>query len=482
MDRIQRNQNDNKDNENINSPPPIDASAELIMSDGGLKALIKISPPANGGVDLTYDALENFLAEKKIIFGVDTNALKSLSEYPLYNAELIVARGIPAEAGKDAEIIYHIDTDRKLKPKEREDGSVDFKELGTVHEVKKGDLLCEKKPLTEGTTGTTVTDKTISTVSGRDKALPAGKNTVFSDDKLQLLAATDGHISIIGGKINILDVFTVKGNVSTETGNINFTGNIVVKGDVTRGFTVQATGDITVDGAVEKATVVAGGSLIIRGGFHGGENGSLTAGDNITCRFVEGGSVTVKNNLETTYVMNSEVKCGGEVRLSGKGLIRGGYVMARKSVTANFLGSGNSSTSSTIIEVGNDPLISSRLAEVSKEIEVCKKNISNLELMINTLTQQKNEGRLVAKKAESLKQAEDFVARLKIQSVALGEEYEMLQSEIAEIGYGTVNVRRSAYPNLKIVIGPDVLVLKNEYSYTTFSRSNEGIIFTAMTK
>ncbi len=44
---------------------------------------------------------------------------------------------------------------------------------------------------------------------------------------------------MIGTKVVVEDIYTVN-NVDNETGNIDFAGSVVVKGDIRSGFTVKA--------------------------------------------------------------------------------------------------------------------------------------------------------------------------------------------------------------------------------------------------
>ena len=463
--------------ENANIPPPVNAEAIVTVLNSGLTASLRIKPPENGGADLTYDQLKEVLAKNGIVFGIIDTVLRFLANRPMYNNDTVVARGVTGTNGEDAQLIYHVEMNRELKPKEKENGIVDFKDLGIIQEVKKGALLCEKKPLSEGIPGTDVKGNTISALPGKDKNIIVGKNTVLSEDRLKLLSEVDGHVSVINGKINVLNVFVVQGNVSAETGNINFIGNVVVKGDVVQGFSIQAAGDVTVDGVIEGAKITAGGSLIVRGGFRGGDNGELDIGGDIACNFIEGGQVKLRGDLETTYIMNAIVKCGGSVHLNGKGMIRGGYVTARKEVTANYLGTENTALANTVIEVGNDPVMAERFRTLAKEAEPYEKNIENLEALISSFTKLKEAGQLTRDKEDRLEKATDYLEKIRESYAEISDEYTTLKQQIAEAGYGTVSVQKSAYPGLKIIIGPDSLVLQSVYSYTIFSRSDKGVVF-----
>jgi len=470
---------------NINTPLtplPVNAEAIATISPNGLEASIKIKPPENGGTALSYGLLKVFLAKNRIVFGLDDNIIKSLGENPVYNTDFIVARGVDSVNGTDAHLIYHVETDRQLKPKEKDDGSVDFKDLGTIQDIKRGQLLCEKIPAVPGIQGTDVKGVKLNATAGRDLALPEGKNTVVSEDKLKLFSGVDGHVTVLGGKISVLNTFVVEGNVSVQTGNIDFSGNVVVKGDVTQGFTIKAAGDVTIDGVVEAAKLTIGGDLVIRGGFLGGESGEIEVSGKTLCRFIEGGKVSVKGDLETTYIMNAEVKCGGAVNLTGKGLIRGGYVLARTSVTANFLGSPKASSANTVIEIGNDPFLQEHYENLSRQAEEHKKNIAGLESMVNTLEKGRAAGTLTIEKIKQLEKATALLDNLKPAYGTIQESLEILEIQIAALGRGMVNVQRTAYTGLKLVIGTETLILQTEHDRVSFYNGQDGITFVPLVK
>lgn len=254
------------------NPWPVDAEAKITISKDGLEAFIELSPPRNNGSDLSYEALCARLTGEGVIFGIDNDLLKSLSEKPHYNLESVIARGIPPTHGDDAILTYHVDINPVLAPREYENGMVDFKDIGLIQPVKKDDVLAEKTLLSEGTPGTCVTGKIHEAIPGKDEKLPTGANTVVNENGTALLAGIDGCVSIINGKINVLKTYTIEGDVNYETGNINHNGIVIIKGDVRRGFAVNTTGDIIINGTVESASITAGGSLVVQGGCVGEES------------------------------------------------------------------------------------------------------------------------------------------------------------------------------------------------------------------
>ena len=58
--------------------------------------------------------------------------------------------------------------------------------------------------------------------------------------------------------------------VDLSTGNINFDGSLHIKGDVADGVAVDVSGSVLVEGVVARATIVAGGDIVIKNGIIGG--------------------------------------------------------------------------------------------------------------------------------------------------------------------------------------------------------------------
>ena len=456
---------------------PVNAAAVVKISSDGFEATIKISPPENGGTTLSYLDLKILLTQNKITFGLEEDTLKSLGERPVYDTPVVVAHGVPPENGVDAKLVYYIETDLKLKPKEREDGSVDFKELGLIQKVRQGQILCEKIEALPGKPGTTVSGKNIPQHPGRDTALPSGKNTVLSEDKLKLYSNLDGLIMIAGSKINVLNAYIVDGDVSLETGNIDFSGSVIIRGSVMRGFTVRADGDVTVNGVVEAANIIAGGTLVVRGGFFGGDSGRLDITGNVVCRYIEGGEVNVNGDLETTYIINAKITCGGSVNLTGRGLIRGGNVTARLSVNANLLGSSNLLSAPTVIEAGTDLSLIEHYEELKGRLNKTRNKISELEAVVTPLAKARAAGFLASEKVQTLEEAMADLDKLQSSYEELKEMVSILEKQVAHLVRATVNVRKTAYARLKIVIGDASITLESDIERVSFFNTSDGISF-----
>jgi uncharacterized protein (DUF342 family) len=372
-------------------------------------------------------------------------------------------------------------SEKDHRPKEREDGTLDYKDLGIVQNVLKGQVLCVKTPAGPGEAGFTVRGAAIPARPGRDCPLPMGKNTEASADQLQLLASCDGQVDVVSGKVQVLNTFTVKGDVGSATGNIDFVGNVVINGNVLTGFRVQASGNITVNGCVEDAEVIAGGNVILKEGLNGGERGFVRAGGYLKAKYIQSGKVQAAGEVETTFIQHSTVQSGSSINLvGGRAVLAGGRAVARDVINAVFVGGKNSAVP-TILEVGNDPATVNRYKDLQAEMKTNQSQAASLTQAINLLEEYERASRLDAEKAAALSEARAVVSHLTVRYQEMEMEMTRLREELSTIGYGTVHVKRSAYPGVRIVIGPEQVYLEQQYDYCTFTRGNDGITFAPYT-
>ena len=102
------------------------------------------------------------------------------------------SRDPPPIHGKNARFEALVEDARKriLKPQEREDGTVDMRDLGKQITVDKGDALMRRLPPEGGRDGFTIKGETLPAEGGDDIALAAGEGTEISDQDPDLLVAT----------------------------------------------------------------------------------------------------------------------------------------------------------------------------------------------------------------------------------------------------------------------------------------------------
>ncbi|HSO20952.1 MAG TPA: FapA family protein, partial [Desulfosarcina sp.] len=144
-----------------------------------------------------------------------------------------IATGTEPVPDAPPEIVYHFDTDPLKVGTLTEEGLMDWKERGQLPQVKEGDLLAEKIPGPRGKEGMDVYGKKIPIPKAREKRFKCGKGARRSEDGLQVYASLSGIPKLsLGGDLTVMPILHIQGDISLETGHVEFEGHIDVAGAV----------------------------------------------------------------------------------------------------------------------------------------------------------------------------------------------------------------------------------------------------------
>ena len=382
-------------------------------------------------------------------FGVDTHLADQLAHSDRrYFTLYLIAQGKPAFNGKNGNIVDNFPRviERTLEVDEYD--QVDYTALNLIHNVDRGQEICRLIKPTEGEPGRSVLDQEIPAKGGRDVPLPRGKNTEISEDGTQLVASIAGSVDFTGNVFQVKPVLEVPGDVDFSTGNINFLGDVNIRGNVLSGFTVRAMGNVRVEGVVEAgSSVEAGGDLVVVKGILGDGTTTVQCQRSVFSKYVENATISVRETLQTDCIIGSRVYCGGEVVVqSGRGSIMGGKVWAGRRVRANAVGS--QSECKTSISLGGSPC-------ASFEREMAHREVNDLEMEIERLACQPESpvrASLAAKAKLKL-----MTAEMKLRQI---EEKAPIPVE-DDGGEGGRLESAVVYPGTKVRIGDEVLRLRH---------------------
>lgn len=272
-----------------------------------------------------YEDIMEVLAQNGVVYGIDENVIRTLCEQPNFRDPVTIARGTYAQTGADGYVKYLIREIKELRPKLRENGTVDYRDLGFIQNVHKGQPLCEVHAPEKGADGCDVFGNVLEGRLGKEPPNVLGKNTELNPEKTLVIATCDGNADVQRGTINVVDVLNIRGNVDNSTGDINFVGDVIIGGDVLSGFNVVSAGSIMIKGGVEGAKIKAAGDITVAVGVNGMNQGFVEAGGTIKCKFVQNGNLRAGQNIYADSIMSSIVECSGNLELTGKnGILVGG--------------------------------------------------------------------------------------------------------------------------------------------------------------
>jgi uncharacterized protein (DUF342 family) len=314
----------------------------------------QVSFSINAGILQTeYKITKNdilfILAEKSVVYGIDYDTIEEILSKEIYGREFIIASAALPVSGKDAIITEIIPIDPNAKPFLNEDGSVDYKKWDNIRQVNEGEVICTRIPPTPGIPGISVFGHPLSPTPGEDYALPSGINTKITDEETKLVAAINGFLYRQERDICIGDIYIIKGDVNFKTGNIEYSGDILVKGNVNAGFSVVADGNVSIEGLVESAHIVSKtGNVFFFFFLFGLNNASIIAAKNIIAENLQDVKViavkmiSVKKQIRNCQIEteNLEMPPNGQVLssiIAYKGYINCGIVGGKAESVNEFI-------------------------------------------------------------------------------------------------------------------------------------------------
>ncbi|NMP33326.1 DUF342 domain-containing protein [Thalassotalea sp. M1531] len=392
-----------------------------------------------------------------------------------------IALGKEAINGQDAKIkpLVQSAQERILKPKEREDGSVDMRDLGDIICVKEGDPLAKKIPLTPGIKGYTVTATPLTPEPGEDTSLVPGEGTTISPKNENVLISTKvGLPKIIDNGMEVDEVYKIK-NVDVSTGHIDFQGSVIIEGDVSEGMRVVASGDITIGGFVESARIEAGGDITITSGIIGKKQDV----EDINCDirdFQMSAVIKAKGNLFAKYCQYADITCSGNIRMenqlmhslidvgetlwigseeSANGKLIGGLVNASSSVHAGIIGA--TAGSKTLINFDKPiEVFRKQIAEIDERLAVEDEKTSELQAASNKLKKLPPDPKTKAM-LQKVVTTYQFHAKRMGEILAEKESVELKQQEFMASVY--VEATEKFYQSVETTVGDFQERTKREY-------------------
>ncbi len=442
----------------------LDQDIEVTISKDEMDAMAVLLPADPGGSKLSAGALEMKLAAAGVTYGVYRQALQMMELEQNSEKSYRVARGKRPIDGKDGYLTYHFRREIRIAPKILEDDRVDIKTLDLFEPVRTGQLLVTRTPPDPGEDGMTVTGKVRPPKPGKNMPMPGGKNVTVDDEKLFMSAARSGMVQFSNNTVSVSDVFTVKGDCDMGVGNIEFDGHVQIEGGVIQTITIRATGNITVGGTVESAVLQAGGDVVLRGGVRGARSGYVSAGGNVTARFIERCRVQAGGWIQAGYIVHSELEAGSMITVRGKvASVVGGSIIAGEGITVGYLGS--TAGTATEVSVGITPDTRNRLAGMHLDMMELMKELDKLGKMKIYL---EKAGDLDESKLNMYESVIDSILHYNDLLTQRADLYNQINAKVENSIYGKVNVVNTVYPGVKITIASSGLKIERENAHVTY--------------
>ncbi|AIQ49022.1 hypothetical protein R70723_26310 [Paenibacillus sp. FSL R7-0273] len=203
--------------------------------------------------------------QRGIMQNLNISGIHAELQNPTYQP-ITAAKGRAAVPGENASLELFFSETIENDFSEIE-GQVDFRSHLRIPSVIRGQVIARRLPFVEGIPGCDVYGEILYPPRPGDITIAAHNNTVLLINN-EIRALREGRPRVTGEKVKSFDItttYTVPGNVSIKTGNILFSGDVVVRGNVEDNMIIESLGNVYVEGSVYNSTITATGSIVVKG-------------------------------------------------------------------------------------------------------------------------------------------------------------------------------------------------------------------------
>ncbi len=311
--------------------------------------------------------LRQALSQCGIEYGLDEAVIQRIAEGGFKEGEmLLIAAGKAPVEGTDGWYEYFCDVQRSRSMVGTEEFFASFHSMSVFQFVEEGQKLVQYHAATEGISGIAVTKNIIKPKKGKERNILTGSGFIYKKDTQEYFAGLSGRIVLTDDRLEVQKVLVME-NLTRFSENINYDGNIYVRGNIGHGVHLRAGGSLLVGGFVDDSTIEADGDIYICGGV-GGEGATVSAGGSIVSSFLDNCSVVAKGSIYMKHAANCEMYAEGVIETFGKlASVAGGSYTAVKGFRTWNLGRDNAG--GTVVRVGINERLYNKLHRQEKLIE-----------------------------------------------------------------------------------------------------------------
>lgn len=446
----------------LNSVPyviPSDKDGYFLIktSPDNMRAAIDLYPARGDGKFVTFEEVLNELERKGITRGVKQTSIKEYVEQVQNTKtevlDMVIAEGKEPVNGQDAQIEYLFpNADTAFNFRILPNGRVDYRRKAEIPVIKKGGVLVRIGLPSKGQDGFDISGKVLKATDGRVPILFPGENVTVSKDEREFIAECDGQISLNGKVLSVYRHYLVDGDVDFERGNIEFDGNITIKGSVLEGATVKASGSVIIMKNIESANVYAGCDVKVVGGiFNRNRDSIVVCGRNLEVYHLQNAKLEVQGDIHVgSSCIHSTVYCNGKMYVQNqKGVIVGGVINVLDGVDAKNIGT--EMGVKTEIIAGNDYLVQKTISEFRKTLDIYKDNLEKIDRVLLPLM------RLIKNKLAMSLEKKNRLAIVLEKRKKILKNKEMMEWKLQDIE-GRITADIKATIKVREVLSPDVVI------------------------
>ncbi|MBV6494136.1 MAG: hypothetical protein LDLANPLL_02162 [Turneriella sp.] len=428
------------------------ATGEVHVAPDQMSASIFIEPPEGGGEQLSKDAIVQLLKNHGVIKGLLDGVIADIAKKPQYKRLVVVAKGQNPKNGENGYIQPLFETIHKPRQTASKE-KIDHKQVNLIRSAKAGEAIAEKINPTMGTPGYTVSAAILPAESGKIAEFQMGANVEISPDGKKLLSKIEGRPVLDSrGVIRVDEVVYLK-NIDYSTGNVDFPGSVIVEDSIADGFKLHASGSIILQSSVGVCDISAGKDIILSAGFMGRGEGIIRSQGDVYVRFVEQGTIEAHGSIFISEAsLHSKLIAGNSIIVKGgRGDITGGETVATNHVQCVKLG--GAGEAKTLVTVGIDPAVRESIDRIKDSLKEKEATLEKIRISLTRLIDLAKKRSLDATETETREKL--LLAQRKYRALVESDQKQLDTAQLALSAHSKayVSVETQIYPNVEISFG-----------------------------
>lgn len=433
----------------------------VLISEDQMAASIQLLENDHMG-EMTEQDIRDWLKSMKVTFGLNEESIKKItSEFDSSLFPIKIAQGEEPEHGIDGTIDFVCDRDDYFNIDEKRD----FRDIKRIPSLEENEKIAVITDPIQGKAGYNIFGKKLPFKKARPVKMKAGKNVIFNKEENTFYATVVGKLSVTGHQINVHDTYEINEDLSMKTGNINFVGSVIIRGNVPAGYRVEAEGDIHIYGLVEAGFIKAAGNVTITEGIAGLKKGTIYAGGDVKIGYINQAKVEAENNIIVQNSMMHSHCVAKEHIYCHSGSIIGGVCSAGISIQANEVG--NKMDTKTEISIGVDQEQFQQESQFNSAKKTLLNEINKLKTLGDNLERKaKTSHGLSSKERILLLKQKNTMQVTKGKLTKIEEQIESLKVQIGDEDKARLIVKKAIYPNVDLRFGKYQKTTDTTYKYT----------------
>ena len=441
------------------------------------RGVLVLPPQKDAKRQLTLEEIQMMISEIPIKLMVDYDKITELVERNLKNNEGVCCVFVEGRKPVDGNVQKVVlDYDLSIGTgKKSEDGSIDFKERSFVHNIDANIQIAHFIPEKPAVDGLDIYNEVMSANFDEDTCYKIGNNLKVDDDGITIRSAIRGIlVNSSNNTLSVSDTVEID-KVDLSTGNIEVDGSVIIKENVTPGFSIKTEGNIEVYGNIEDAKIDCGGNLIVSGGIIGGPDSDINIKGKIYSSFIRNAKIMCKDDVISQQIVNSDISTSNRViALEGKGVIIGGSIKAMNGVWAKSIGA--ISESKTTIMVGRDPEADALFKEITNTLKTNKEEINKIKSLLGSEYFRDPKSfiaRIAPEKRDAIKGILKRITDIIKETKDLEQKRNEMAEEFERLSNSTITAMEGFFPGVTIYISSIRKYITNKISGTEYFYSKE---------